>query len=54
MGLRPLPQSGAAEPEPGDQSARRGYARVGLGGGTRSPLRPEYALPGLRPGWFTE
>ena len=54
VGLRPLPQAGEPEPEPGEESARRGYARVGLGGVGRSPLRPEYAQPGLRPAWFAE
>jgi hypothetical protein len=54
VGLRPLPQAGEAEPEPGGDAAGRGYARVGLAGTGRSPLRPEYALPGLRPAWFAE
>ena len=53
VGLRPLPQTGQGESEPGGEAARRGYARVGLGGG-RSPLRPEYAQPALRPAWFAE
>lgn len=54
VGLRPLPQAGAPEPEPGGDAARRGYARFGQGGISRSPLRAEYALPGLRPAWFAE
>ena len=54
VGLRPLPEVVEPEPERGGDAARRGYARVGQGGAGRSPLRPEYALPGLRPAWFTE
>jgi hypothetical protein len=54
VGLRPLPNTAGGEPEPGGEAARRGYARVGLGGGGRSPLRPEYAQPSLRPAWFAE
>jgi hypothetical protein len=53
-GLRPLPQGGEAEPEAGEDAARRGYARAALAGPVRSPLRPEYAYPGLRPAWFAE
>ena len=54
VGLRPLPQS-AGEPEPGEESGGPGggYARVGQGQGSRSPLRPEYALS-LRPAWFVK
>lgn len=53
VGLHPLPQAGARGSEQDGESARRGYARVGLGTG-RSPLRPEYAQPSLRPAWFAE
>jgi anti-sigma factor RsiW len=57
VGLRPLPSS-AGEPEAGEDSAENaGFARVGQGGGAvRSPLRPEYAQPGLslRPAWFVK
>jgi hypothetical protein len=55
VGLRPLPSS-MGEPE-GEDSADPGFARVGLGqGASRSPLRPEYAQPGLslRPAWFVK
>jgi len=55
VGLRPLPQSAATEPEPDEESAGRGgFARVGQGIGVRSPLRPDYAQPGLRPAWFVK
>lgn len=54
VGLRPLPYAGTGESEPDEDPARRGYARVGLGGAVRSPLRPEYAQPSLRPAWFAE
>jgi hypothetical protein len=56
VGLRPLPSS-AGEPEAGeDPAGNAGFARVGQGGGGRSPLRPEYAQPGLslRPAWFVK
>ena len=55
VGLRPLPST-AGEPEPED-SAGPGLARVGQAqGALRSPLRPEYAQPGLglRPAWFVK
>jgi hypothetical protein len=55
VGLRPLPSS-TGEPE-GEDSADPGFARVGQGqGASRSPLRPEYAQPGLslRPAWFVK
>ena len=54
VGLRPLPRAAAGEPEPSGEEAGdgRGYARVGLA--SRSPLRPEYAQPGLRPAWFVK
>ena len=52
VGLRPLPQS-AGEPEQGEEAeGHGGYARVGLA--SRSPLRPEYAQPSLRPAWFVK
>lgn len=60
VGLRPLPQSAGTEPEPDDEGAHRGgYARIGQsrpesGQPGRSPLRPEYAQPSLRPAWFAQ
>jgi anti-sigma factor RsiW len=54
VGLRPLPHSAGGESEPGDEAARRGYARVAPSGVSgRFPLRPEYAQT-LRPAWFAE
>jgi anti-sigma factor RsiW len=55
-GLRPAPQPGANGAEPDEGSGRRGYARAGqsAAGAGRSPLRPEYAQPALRPAWFAE
>jgi len=54
VGLRPLPQPAGTEPESDEESAGRGFARVGQGNSLRSPLRPEYAQPGLRPAWFVK
>lgn len=53
VGLRPLPQASPGEVE-GGEAARRGYARVGGLVAGRSPLRPEYPQPALRPAWFAE
>ena len=55
VGLRPLPQPGG-EPEPGEEAGGPGggYARVGQGQGSRSPLRSEYAQLSLRPAWFVK